>query len=319
MKSKIIHLVAVLTIVLSLFTYNVFALPIDNTTVRFIDGESEWIVSYIQLRTPCRDGSGNDYFETINSKNNQPRSAGSAPHRGVDLNMNWSTDQDEVYCPYAGTVRKSEGYYLSVEIFSNTYASFIHIVPYVDNGDAVTENEPIARIGRTSENGGYAEHLHFGFTETKDMIKWITVGPRYKSYSGWNFGMDCDYVGKPYFSSNNELYVHAYTWNDGILQECEKVELWYRIGDSNWIPVAMNPTYYMDGEAYRWSVDFDEFASSGQTVDWYVAAYRDVEAPYDTFDESSEPHNWALFPAKYAHPDGNGNNDSPAYEPVQLN
>ena len=118
--------------------------------------------------------------------------------------------------------------------------------------DTVIENAgiKIGSIGTSEENGGFAEHLHFGFTTSSDMKVWLPVGPRYKNSPEWRNGKDLDYIADPYIDSNGILTVYAYTLNDGNsgvnFQECEKVELWYRIGSGSWTFRGMNAVGNID-------------------------------------------------------------------------
>jgi murein DD-endopeptidase MepM/ murein hydrolase activator NlpD len=248
-----------------------------------------------------------------------------------------------VYALYSGTVSAKSTWKFSILIFSNTHASYLHLTPKstLNLNDAVAIDDQIGTIASTANNGGYAIHLHFGITKSAISATspdYETLGPRYVSYSQWNYGMDLDTIAKPYYNTtSHELFISSYTWNDGRLQEHSKVEFWYKAGTaSSWSVAQMSKIYYMTdpisgtSQAYRWYIDLDTLSTPGTTIKWYVAGYRNVDSPsYDTYCEigetsnaggpctSNEAHNWALFPALYSHPDVNGNN-FPAATPVKY-
>ncbi|THF84618.1 M23 family metallopeptidase [Cohnella fermenti] len=309
----------------------------------YIDSKAEWDLSWIQLKSPARSSTSatTSIYPAVNSKNNSPRSIGSRPHQGTDLAMSVNTP---VYTIYSGTVSAKQTWKFSVLIFTNQHASFLHLTPLstLAVNDALAVDDQIGTIASTANNGGYAVHLHFGITNNKidaSTVDYETLGPRYVSISNWNYGMDLDTIAKPYYNtSSHELFISSYTWNDGHLQEHSKVELWYKVGTaSTWSVAQMSKSHYMSdpmspyaSQAYRWSIDLDTIATSGQTIKWYVVGYRNVDSPtYDTYCETgessnaggacsvTEAHNWALFPAKYDHPDANGNN-FPSATPVKY-
>ena len=53
---------------------------------------------------------------------------------------------------------------------------------------------------------------------------------------------------------------------------------------------------------WEWSFDIGAAGSAGGTVEWYVVAYRDPNALLDDYDITIDVHDFALFPARYAHP-----------------
>jgi murein DD-endopeptidase MepM/ murein hydrolase activator NlpD len=293
-----------------------------NYQVRFTDSYDYWRASLSQWGSPMIEG-GTEVYKELNSKSNQPRSVGSSPHRGADFNMN-STEY--IYAPFSGYVSYSEGWKLSLKWTSDTHATFFHVVPYVSKGQYVNKGDRIARIGNSTENGGYAEHLHYGITTDTNFDsyseKWRPLGVRYKGVSEWNYAMDLDLLSKPYLNSNGELFITCYVWNDTDLQECESVKLWYKPSGStvSWKYVEMTPSssYTKNGRTVtnRWkSGSLYDFGFD--YVDWYVTGDRDVNDPYnDDFDESKEPHNWGHFPAKYRHSPDNGNNYDSSYPPA---
>jgi preprotein translocase subunit SecF len=152
MKKRLIKLLIII-IIYYLNLANIFACIIDNSTITFEDGMDVRSPLNIQMRSINRDNCGNDVFGYIQSKYNQPRSIGTTPHRGTDIEMNWLSDNDFVYSVNPGTVRRNEGYSLSVEIQNKLFASFFHVIGYTLKDDVVTVNEKIARVGFEYENG----------------------------------------------------------------------------------------------------------------------------------------------------------------------
>jgi hypothetical protein len=289
--------ITLLTTLLLFLSVNTSAFANSFTyTNGYLDSKGEWTIPWIQLKSPARSTitPATSVYPVVNSMNNQPRSVGSRPHQGTDLGM------------------------------------------------AVAIDDQIGKIADTANNGGYAVHMHFGITTaaiTAASFDYETIGSRYKTVSAWNYGQHLDTLTEPYYNtSTHELFISSYTMNDGHLQEHSKVELWYKVGTATtWSVVQMSKSSYMNdpkspyaSQAYRWVKDLDTIATVGQTIKWYIVGYRNIDSPtYDTYCEigesnnaggicnSTEAHNWALFPALYTHPDYNGNN-FPVGTPVKF-
>lgn len=311
----------IMLLVLALFFSHIVSVGAASYSyiTNWSDSYSYWNSSDTQWASPMVEG-GLEVYKAINSKSNQPRSVGSSPHRGADFNM---TSTEYIYAPFSGYISYSSGWKLSLKFSSDTHATFFHVVPSVSQGQYVDKGDLIAKIGSYTENGGYAEHLHYGITTDTTFSNWKPLGVRYKTASAWNYAMDLDFISKPYINSNGELFVTCYVWNDTNLQSCSSVKLWYKPSGStvSWTSIDLVPysSYTKNGKTVtnRWKSS-SLYNFGYDYTDWYVTGYRDVNDPnYDTFNESLEPHNWGHFPAKYSHSPDNGNNYSSSYPPAK--
>ena len=153
------------------------------------------VVSFI---SPMSTGSSGG-FVLVNSKWNQPRSGGTNPHNGVDLNASINTN---VYAPYYGwstknpVVGHSDIEFLvdanrnKVKDDGDYYVRFYHMNACESDG---YKNQG-QLIGKSGNQGNVPAHLHFGICSKNNGLKWLRNEPNYSylASSKWASGKDLD-------------------------------------------------------------------------------------------------------------------------------
>ncbi len=285
----------------------------DNAATRVDDLSDRVVESF------SRDSNGQPVYPEVASKYDQPRTvAGVAsfttPHQGTDFGVQWTNEDSDVSAVADGTMVKTNATWQTSEKIDTThYAVFthtIHLSGYVA-GRVVVAGEKIARVGSTAENGGFGEHVHFGVTLNAGLTVWRPISPYFADAAGWRNGRDLEFIGFPQVDASNRLTVSAYTLDGGAygerFQACSAVTVFYRKkGTATWTKGVMSASASLatgvGNATWQWSFDLGAAGSPGDAVEWYVAAYRDPNAALDDYDITIEIHNFALYPARYAHP-----------------
>jgi hypothetical protein len=267
-----------------------------------------------------RDDRGQPVYEEVGSKYGQPRtvpevSSFTTPHRGTDFAPQWTNEDSDVHAVADGTlVATSAAWKMSERIDAAHYAVTMHVRPLsgFGAGRVVVVGEKVARVGSTEENGGFNEHVHFGMTVDAKGAVWRPIGPYYDGVPGWRGGRDLEFVSFARVDEANVLTLSAYTLTGGAwgehLQACSDVTVRYRVrGRATWKEGAMEAAgTASDGTGdvtVAWRFDLGTAGKTGDTVEWYVAAYRDPDAALsDDYDMAIDAHNYGLYPARYAHP-----------------
>lgn len=257
------------------------------------------IVNFISpLSTTSTSG-----FVGVNSKWNQPRSTGTNPHNGVDLQASLNTS---VYAPYAGwatgiNVTGSYDVQLLVDANKNKvkddgdyYIRFYHMNAREADGYKAQGQ----LIGKSGNQGGVPAHLHFGICSINGGLKWLRneVNYRYLSSKNWTSGQDLDIYSQVQWN-NNTASIIAYIRDDGAKKSLSEVRMYYRTTPSGaWTDGG---TMTKSGDTY--SYDFGSLFPSGTTVYWMARLTR------------SGVSQTAFCPAKYYQPTSNPNSTSYPY------
>ena len=266
------------------------------------------------------DGNGEWVYPEVASKLNQPRtvegvSSFSTPHRGTDFCVQWTNEDEEVAAVADGTLAATNASWQVAErIDASHVAVFTHTRPLagMKAGRVVVAGERIARVGAPTENGGYNEHVHFGMTVDAALQVWRPISPFFAGLPGWRGGRDLELLSFPRVDAENRLTVSAYALDGGatgyLYQAVTGVSVFYRKkGATAWtrgeMAVSRRIATGVGNAPIDWSFDLGQAGAAGDAVQWYLAAYRDPDAPvFDDYDIAIESHNYALYPAKYQHP-----------------
>lgn len=251
------------------------------------------IVNFISpLSTTSTSG-----FVGVNSKWNQPRSTGSNPHNGVDLQASLNTN---VYAPYAGWatgINVTGPYDVQFLVDANKngiqddgdyYIRFYHMNSRESNGYK-TQGQ---LIGKSGNQGGVPAHLHFGICSVNSGLRWLRneVNYRYLSSSNWASGQDLDIYSQVRWNNNTPSII-AYIRDDGVKKSLAEVRMYYRTTTSG----AWTDGGPMTKSNDTYTYDFNDIFSTGTTVYWMVRLTR------------SGVSQTAFCPAKYYQPANNPN------------
>ncbi|MGN7454306.1 M23 family metallopeptidase [Paenibacillus pasadenensis] len=257
--------------------------------------------SIVNFNSPLSNSSSAG-FAAVNSKWNQPRSSGTNPHNGADLQAALNTN---VYAPYDGwatgiTVTGSYDIDFLVDANNNNvkddgdyHVRFYHMNSRETDG----KKSQGALIGKSGNQGDVPPHLHFGVCSTSGGLKWLRneVNYRHLSSSNWSSGKDLDAYSVVAWNSNIASFT-AYIRNDGTKESFSEVRIYYRTSAGSWTDGGvMNKS----GDVY--SYNFTGKVSSGTSVQWMFRMLR------------SGVSQAAFGPAKFYQPDNNPNASSYAY------
>ena len=286
----------------------------DNLATRVDDLMDRLVESF------ARDARGQLVYPEVRSKYDQPRTVANVvsfttPHRGTDFSMSFTDEDSDVSAAADGTlVASTVAWKVGERIDGTHFAVYQHVKALSGfvAGRVVVAGERIARVGTPDENGGFNEHLHFGMTVDSALSVWRPISPFFAGVPGWRGGRDLEFLSFPQVDAGNRLTVDAYTLNDGSwgehLQGCTGVSVFYRKkGTSTWhrgaMAVAERVSSGTGDIPIGWSFDLGVAGAAGDRIEWYLAAYRDPNAPKDDdYDITIDAHNYGLFPAGYAHP-----------------
>lgn len=241
-------------------------------------------------------------YAGVNSKWNQPRSTGTNPHNGVDLNASVNTN---VYAPYNGWIEHITGaggtdIQFVVDVNNNytkdssDYAvRFYHLnsreaTGYVSQGDL---------IGKSGSKGTSAAHLHFGIYDRTNYL-WLRneVNYRHLSSSNWNSGKALDIFSVVQWNGTSASFT-AYVLDETGASALSEVRMYYRTTSSGtWTDGGT-----VSRSGYVYTYDFSSIFPSGTTVYWMFRMTR------------SGISQRAYGPAKYASPATNPNSVSEPY------
>jgi len=246
-------------------------------------------------------GSPLSTYAAVNSKWNQPRSTGTNPHNGVDLQASLNTP---VYAPYDGwithiTITGSYDIEFIVDANNNNVQDdgdykirFYHM----NAREAAGKKTKGALIGLSGNQGGVPAHLHFGICSTGPVWLRNEVNYRYLASTSWNSGKDLDIYAVVGWNGN-AASLTAYIRNDGVKEYFSEVRMYYRtVTGGAWTDGG---TITRSGDEYTYS--FAGKVASGTSVQWMVRFTR------------SGVTQTAFCPAKFYQPDNNPNSSAYAY------
>lgn len=242
-------------------------------------------------------------FVGVNSKWNQPRSTGSNPHNGVDLQASLNTN---VYAPYAGWatgINVTGPYDVQFLVDANKnrvqddgdyYIRFYHMNAREGNGYK-TQGQ---LIGKSGNQGGVPAHLHFGICSVNSGLKWLRneVNYRYLTSSHWASGQDLDIYSQVRWNNNTPSII-AYIRDDGAKKSLSEVRMYYRTTTSG----AWTDGGVMTKSGDTYTYNFNGKFSTGTTVYWMVRLTR------------SGVSQTAFCPAKYYQPANDPNASANPY------
>ncbi|PTQ57067.1 MAG: hypothetical protein BSOLF_2218 [Candidatus Carbobacillus altaicus] len=300
MINKITHKILAVSLAISsmmpIFVINVFAADYS-----IVFGNTP--PSIVNFNSPLSSSSTSG-FVAVTSKWNQPRSSGTNPHNGVDLQAAVNTN---VYAPYDGwlTAISVTGPYdidFLVDANNNNIQDDgdYHIRFYHMNSREPTgKKSKGALIGKSGSQGTSAAHLHFGICSVSDGLKWLRneLNYRHLSSTNWNSGKDLDAYAQVQWNNNNTASITAYIMNDGVKEHFSDVRMYYRTTTSGaWTDGG---AITRSGDIYNYN--FSGKVPSGTTVQWMMRILR------------SGVSQAAFCPAKFYQPDNNPNASSYAY------
>ncbi len=266
------------------------------------------------------DDHGQLVYDEVGSKYSQPRtvsgvSSFTTPHRGTDFSVQWTNEDSDVHAVADGTlIATPDPWKMAERIDGTHFAVFMHVRPLAGfaSGRVVVAGEKVARIGFSNENGGYNEHVHFGMTLDSALAVWRPISPFFAHAAGWRGGRDLEFISFPKVDEGNRLTVVAYTLTGGAwakhFQGCSAVSVFYRKkGATAWqrgeASVVERFATGAADEPWVWGFDLGQAGVAGDAIQWYLVAYRDPDHPLDDgYDITIDAHNFALYPAGFAHP-----------------
>lgn len=301
MKHNMIH--KILAIALSIIAMaSIFTISASAADYRIFFGNTP--PSIVNFNSPLSSSSSSG-FVAVNSKWNQPRSSGSNPHNGVDLQASLNTS---VYAPY-------DGWSTAIAVVGNYDIDFLvdannnniqddgdyHIRFYHLNGREPTGKKlKGALIGQSGNQGpiGTPAHLHFGICSTSSGLIWLRneVNYRYLSSTNWNSGKDLDAYAQVQWNSNTAS-ITAYIMNNGNKEPFSEVRMYYRTTTGG--PWTDGGAITRSGDVYNYN--FSGKVPSGTSVQWMMRILRSGESQA------------AFCPAKFYQPDSNPNASTYAY------
>lgn len=260
------------------------------------------ILPLLTFNSPLSSTSSSG-FVNVNSKWNQPRTSGTNPHNGVDLQAALDTP---VYAPWAGwviginVVGNADIQFLvdanndRVQNDGDYYVRFYHLNSREANGYKTKG----ALIGYSGNQGGYPAHLHFGICSISGGLKWFRneVNYRHLSSANWNAGQDLDIYGQVRWNNNTPSLI-AYAHDETGTKALTEVRMYYRTTISG----AWTDGGVMTKSGNTYSYNFNGKFSTGTTVYWMVRLTR------GTISQR------AFCPAKFYQPTSNPNSSSYAY------
>lgn len=260
------------------------------------------ILPLLTFNSPLSSSSSRG-FANVNSKWNQPRTSGSNPHNGVDLQAVVNTP---VYAPWAGWATginitgNADIQFLvdanndGVQNDGDYYVRFYHMNSREANGYKTKG----ALIGHSGNQGGVPAHLHFGICSVSGGLKWFRneVNYRHLSSANWNAGQDLDIYGQVRWN-NNVPSIIAYAHDENGKTALTEVRMYYRTTASG----AWTDGGLMTKSGDTYSYNFNGKFPTGTTVYWMVRLTR------GTISQR------AFCPAKYYQPTSNPNSSSYAY------
>lgn len=262
------------------------------------------MTSTINAYSPTRNTSGVETYFGVNSKWQQPRSVGTTPHQGTDLNTPMGTPVHPIDRGWI-VYQSSTAYELIIQLdwdYDNVqdddvYVKYDHLqyVNFKPTGSFVTTADKVATSG--SEGGTVPVHLHFGVLYPKFATgtngRWAVTERLYTNVADWNYGRDLDFINYVEVAGSR-VWANAYTKDNTqtVHLPAGNVRLYHRrVGATRWDSVTMTAASHGD-----WYADLPYPA--GTQVQWLVQARRPM---------SGETHNSAYFPPRFKHPDNSPN------------
>lgn len=292
---KIVEIIFSIALIASVFTTNVLAADYS-----IVFGNTPPTI--VNFNSPLSSSSTSG-FVAVNSKWNQPRSTGTNPHNGVDLQATLNTN---IYAPYDGwltAINVTGSYDIDFLVDANNnnvqddgdyHIRFYHM----NSREPVGKKSKGALIGKSGNQGGVPAHLHFGICSVSGGLKWLRneVNYRHLSSTNWNSGKHLDAYAQVQWNSNTAS-ITAYIMNDGVKEYFSEVRIYYRTTTSGtWTDGG---AITRSGDIY--SYNFTGKVPSGTSVQWMMRIQR------------SGVSQAAFCPAKFFKPDNNPNSSSYAY------
>lgn len=289
-----------------IFFLSFFLLVVSVATVDASQKFSQESLTSATFKSPNRSSSNvsTDVWPHINSAWNQPRSVGTNPHNGTDLNMSVGTN---VYSAFSGNVSAKGTDWIQIRHVNGYYMVYKHINPSSSLvvGSAVGTNTVIGTIQNIS-----GAHLHFGLntntsTNYNNLI-WASNSRPYSHVSSgnWYNGRGLDFV-KSHSVSGGTITVYAYASDDANANIIPtKVSLYHRKSGTTAWSSSVNMTRSQIGNEYRYQSNFAALGyRNNDRVDFLIVAYR----------SGMSNNNWAFYPAYYAAPAETPNSSSVFY------
>ncbi|QYR22230.1 M23 family metallopeptidase [Paenibacillus sp. sptzw28] len=231
-------------------------------------------------RSPIRSGS-NDVWSRVNSKVNQPRSSGTNPHQGTDLQAAAGTPVYPILPGKVVAVNHDTSSQLGSVIldhdingngtYDGYYVRYLHINPTGDSitgikiGDTFTTSQS---IGVVDTQKSYAPHLHFHMTTSTASLTYKLYG-FYRWVTEWNNGSHLDFISGDAISAN-VLYINAYACTDNTtnVYDVSKIELYYKRGSSGTWTKSSTLFTMSTPSIHRWSINLKTAtgAATGTTI-----------------------------------------------------
>lgn len=308
--------ITLLLLIIALFAANItfaFAGDYDRIFVQKWGTDSE-----ANAESPARTTGGSNYYENVISKLNQPRSVGTTPHIGTDLQMDAGTNVYPIFKGKVTDVNNSLtgqlGYVVLQSdinndgIYDDEYIKYQHIDPNdtVQVNDVFNIDQSFGKIDidrRQLPGGGYAPHLHIERNNQYGLHHCFYTF--YRSVSAWLYGFDWDFPGGgDYLDSLNDLYITGYSItdidaNNNARYWNSSLKIYYKINSGNWVSTPVTASQYSSG-TYRWKYDFNNLPgiNSGDYVYFYIAGIRATDSSFS----SSVTYRHGLWQMYYRHP-----------------
>lgn len=286
----------------------------------FFGAMNVWAANYAIVFYPTTDGQmsvtlgsphGGTVFRWVNSKYIQPRTVGTNPHQGTDLQSAMGT---AVYAPWDGWVVVASGtdWEMRMDINNDGYANdnayyrYDHLSSIRATSGYVTKGTLVAYTG--NENGATIAHLHFGVKRDSDgdgrSDVWVHNERYYRSIAAWDYGRLLDFISYSQFSAGDvaSVYCYAadeYSQGENVVQG--DVVFFHRLaGTSTWTATTATKS------GHQFYVDLTGRYASGASINWMVRCNR-------TSIKNSGHVYWSFEPPKFAQPDYDPNATANAY------
>ena len=320
MKKATTLFFAFILFLITVFSYGEFASAASYTQAYSEVFGLNSVLPSGNARSPVRI-SGADEWARVNSKNNQPRSSGTNPHKGTDLQKAagqpvYPILKGKVVAVNHDTSCQLGSVTLNHDIdgngtFDGYYVRYLHIDPTGDKdngvkkGDVFDVTDSFGTVDIDRRPGcanGFPAHLHFHRVSSETATVTLKLYNFYRTVSAWNNGSHLDFIsGDAYVG--NELYITAYSCTDygTVSTGCyspTSVDLYYKIGSSGTWQKSTTSFSLFNASIYRYYINLKTAtgATTGQTVYYYVAAIRQNDPTW------SGSYKHAIFPQYYEQP-----------------
>lgn len=263
--------------------------------------------------SPYKTTGGTAIYEAITSKWAEPRTIGTSPHWGIDIQA--PSGDPKAYAVANGIAKLLTGSSyntISQSVGNGVYVHYKHLYPvqpaitssgvYINKGDVALGTV----AGYYKGNPDYfGDHLHLGaydsWSESNPSPKSMPISTFYRGVSAWDYGRKVDTYLKPTKINRTLSIVASFSGTYNTHNEsAESVVFYYKTSPTGtWYSVAGS-----EGANYRWSATIP-YNVSNQYIYWMARIKRQNIATSKSY---------VYAPAKYYNPGSNPNDPNYTFD-----